>query len=601
MLVLDNADDPPVLAGPGASVREGRGWLRPVTGQAGTVLVTSRDGAGATWGPWCRRLPLGMLPADQAAEVLADYARRRSGLGDEQDARALAERLGGLPLALKIAGSYLAESAAVPAAFAEPGTISTYRQYLDALQAGEFARLFPLPGTGLTQEQARSLIGATWDLTLDRLDARQMPEARHLLRLLATFADAPIPHELLLDPALLAAASPQLPGITGPQLWQTLTVLDDFGLVTLAPAGPDTALLPTVRLHPLVRDASRPPAGSRDQLENLALAALLLARATAAPETGSPDDPSKQPAWQLLTPHASQVFSELTARTDSPGEAVIVAASAVQLTAQYRAGQGYHAAAEAEYRDVLAATLPILGPDHRDTLATRHQIALEMSAQGDHAAAEAELRDVLAVELRVHGPDHRDTLATRHNIALEMSAQGDHAAAEAEYRDVLAARLRVLGPHHPETLATRHEIAMEMSKQGDHAAAEAEYRDVLAAKLPILGSDHPSTLTTRHQIAMELSGRGDYAGAEAENRGILAVELRILGPDHPSTLATRHQIAMELSGQGDYAGAEAEFRTALAGRLRVLGPDHSSTLVTQRNLEIVTKLRSDSQRGRQRR
>lgn len=88
MLVLDNADDPPILAGPGASVREGRGWLRPVTGQAGTVLVTSRDGAGATWGPWCRRLPLGMLPADQAAEVLADYARRRGGLGDEQDARA---------------------------------------------------------------------------------------------------------------------------------------------------------------------------------------------------------------------------------------------------------------------------------------------------------------------------------------------------------------------------------------------------------------------------------------------------------------------------------------------------------------------------------
>ena len=77
-----------------------------------------------------------------------------------------------------------------------------------------------------------------------------------------------------------------------------------------------------------------------------------------------------------------------------------------------------------------------------------------MAARGDHAAAEAEYRDVLAAELRVLGPDHPDTLATRHSIAREIAARGDHAAAEAEYRDVLAARLRVLGPDHPDTQKT---------------------------------------------------------------------------------------------------------------------------------------------------
>ena len=35
-------------------------------------------------------------------------------------------------------------------------------------------------------------------------------------------------------------------------------------------------------------------------------------------------------------------------------------------------GAGDHAGAEAEYRDVLAARLRVLGPDHPDTLATRH-------------------------------------------------------------------------------------------------------------------------------------------------------------------------------------------------------------------------------------
>jgi plasmid stability protein len=77
-----------------------------------------------------------------------------------------------------------------------------------------------------------------------------------------------------------------------------------------------------------------------------------------------------------------------------------------------------------------------------------------MGARGDHAGAEAEYRDVLAAELRVLGPDHPSTLTTRHEIARMIAAQGDHAGAEAEYRDVLADKVRVLGPDHPSTKAT---------------------------------------------------------------------------------------------------------------------------------------------------
>ena len=82
-----------------------------------------------------------------------------------------------------------------------------------------------------------------------------------------------------------------------------------------------------------------------------------------------------------------------------------------------------------------------------------------MAELGDHAAAEAEYRDVLAAKLRVLGPDHPSTLTTRHQIAVEMASRGNHAAAEAEYRDVLAAKLRVLGPDHPSTFVTSRWVA----------------------------------------------------------------------------------------------------------------------------------------------
>ena len=363
LLVIDNADDPQLLAGAGRCVADGQGWLRPGTGPAGMVLVTSRDGAAATWGPWCQRYRLGMLSPGEAAGVLADHVGRHPGLGNDKDAQALAMRLGGLPLALKIAGAYLAASAAIPAAFADPGAIGTYRQYLAAVEAGP-GTVFPAAGGELTQEQARSLIGVTWDLTLDRLDARQLPEARHVLRLLATFADAPVPYQLLLAPAVLAG-SPPLAGITGPRLWQALTALDDFGLIDLTPASQDPAALPAARLHPLVRDTSRPPAGTSEQMTMLGMAARLLTRAAA--ETGLPEDPAMWPAWQLLAPHAAHVFRSLTAEPDAPDDETAQAAYAAHMTARCGASQGLHAQAEAEYRAVLAARVRVQGADHPDT------------------------------------------------------------------------------------------------------------------------------------------------------------------------------------------------------------------------------------------
>ena len=409
LLVIDNADEPQMLAGAGSCLAEGRGWLRPVTGNAGMVLVTSRDGSPASWGSWSRRYRLEMLPIDTAAAVLADHAGDRPGLGGERAARLLAARLGGLPLALKIAGSYLAEAALIPPVFADTGAIGTYQQYLDALQGGELAAVFSVPTRRLTAEEAGGLIGQTWELTLDLLDARPLPEARQMLRLLACLADAPVPYELLLHPATMAASAP-LRDITGPRLWQALKALDDFGLLDLDSAA-QAAPIPVARLHPLVRDTSRPVPGA-ERLAFAELAARLLKRAAAAEETGLPEDPQMWPAWQLLAPHSAAVLETLASEPGGSDDAIEAAAYAADMAARYQAEQGFHAAAEAEYRDVLATRLRVLGPDHLHTLTTRHCIAREVAARGDHAAAEAEYRDVLATKLRILGPDHPSTRIT---------------------------------------------------------------------------------------------------------------------------------------------------------------------------------------------
>ena len=419
---------------------------------------------------------------------------------------------------------------------------------------------------------------------MDLLDARSLPEARQVLRLLACFADAPIPYQLLLHPITLAA-SPPLRDITGSRLWQALKVLDDFGLVDMDTSGQSPAPIPTGRLHPLVRDTSRSAAGP-EGLVFLELASRLLERAAAVEEIGAPEDPPTWPTWQLLAPHCVAVFESLTSEPGYSENAAAAITYALYMAARYYAERGFHAAAAAEFREVLAVQLRMLGPEHPDTLSTRFYIAVVMGDLGDHAAAEAEFREVLAVQ-RVLDPNHPNTLITQYCVAMQMGEQGNHAAAEAEFREVLAAERRVLDPDDPDMLITRNRIALEMASQGKYAAAEAEFREVLAAQLQMLGSDHPNTLATHHNLALLIFQQGNHASAEAEFREILAAGLSVLGPEHPDTMSTRFSLAVVMVQQGKHTAAEAEFREVLAFRRRVLGPEHPDTLLVSRQLDYL--------------
>ncbi|MEU6557861.1 tetratricopeptide repeat protein [Streptomyces sp. NPDC046915] len=85
---------------------------------------------------------------------------------------------------------------------------------------------------------------------------------------------------------------------------------------------------------------------------------------------------------------------------------------------------------------------------------------------------------MLADRVRVLGVDHPDALATRHNLAYWRGQAGDAASAAAAFTDLLADRVRVLGVDHPDALATRHNLAYWQSRlshepgRDDHAPSD---------------------------------------------------------------------------------------------------------------------------------
>ena len=89
--------------------------------------------------------------------------------GDAAQARALALRLGGLPLALRTAGSYLSSG---------PASVRSFRDYEAKLMLAQRPELS-------SAASEREIPLTTFEISLSDLSRRKVPQARSLLRLLS--------------------------------------------------------------------------------------------------------------------------------------------------------------------------------------------------------------------------------------------------------------------------------------------------------------------------------------------------------------------------------------------------------------------------------
>jgi tetratricopeptide (TPR) repeat protein len=568
LIVFDDADDLALLS----AQADGTGWVR--VSRRGLVLVTSRQGEQATWGRQARIHHLNPLSGSVGARVLLDLA---PDAGDEHHAEELANRLGGLPLALHLAGSHLGSG------LTRWSTFESYQRALEQDPAGA-GRLSPDPDTpGAANE--RAAVMRTWELSLDDLAVHGLPHARTVLRLLSCFAPSvPIPIDLLHmsdmtgllgDPVESALAL----GRTEMRLDQTLRGLERLGLVNRV-KGPPLAVV----VHPVIADASRAhlltPADTQPFPAVVQQTAVRILASAA--ETLDLQRPADRQWFHDMTPHVRALLDVTAPHVDAEHLVTLMRATGRAVIAHQASGA---TPAAVELLRTALEHAAQLGEDHPTILALRHHLAYQAGRQGRWAEAEAMNRRVLEARRRVLGDDHPDTLATGHNLARSVAGLGRWAEAEAAYRAVLGAKRRLLGDDHPDTLATRQSLTYVMADQGRYAEAETAYREIIAAMRRLGGDDDPNTLGARHNRASAIANQGRWAEAEVAYRAILDAKRRVLGDRHPYTLSTSHRLAWALAAQGRWQEAEAMYREVLAVRLEVLGPDHPDTLATRRALE----------------
>jgi tetratricopeptide (TPR) repeat protein len=528
LLVFDNCEEEELLTQ----------W-RPPTGGC-RVLVTSRRGSWDT-ALGVQALALGVL---SRAESMALLRKFRSDLA-EGDAKAIAKELGRLPLALHLAGSYLARyrHAVTP------------EDYLAQLRAPNPLAHRSLQAGGISPTQHAQDVARTFALSYQRLDPAELIDAAALALLgrAAYFAPGePIPRKLLV--ATLGRDDDPERAL---QAEDGLVRLEELGLVQAQAEG---ALVLHRLLAAFVRGVTAD--GEAQGVVEGVLLAELSRRLDQAGYLG-----------QLLTLqlHLRVVADAALEREDRR------AANLCVWLGYYLEQICDYAGARPYLERALALYEKVLGKEHPDTAQSLNNLGMLLQDQGDLAGARPYLERALRIYEQVLGGEHPYTATSLNNLGSLLYRQGDLAGARPYFERALRIREQVLGGEHPDTAQSLNNLGSLLRAQGDLAGARPYLERALRIREQVLGKEHPDTARSLNNVGELLQDQGDLTGARPYLERALAIYEKVLGAEHPDTALSLSNLGSLLYAMGDLAGARPYLERALRIHEKVLGGEHPDT------------------------
>jgi tetratricopeptide (TPR) repeat protein len=532
LLIFDNCEAPELLTR----------W-RPQHGDC-RILVTSRRA------DWETTLGIPTLAPDvlRRADSLA-LLREHQPDAEGALLDAIAGELGDLPLALHLAGSYLARYRHTTDA----------ASYLASLRQMSPLRHQSLQSGVLSPTEHDPHVARTLALSYDQLDRDDpIAELAHtLLHCAACLAPGePIP-ELLARLALAAQHADAADVVrVGFQLGGAINQLIELGLVR-----PEANR--ALWLHRLVVAFTRERMGAGLGRVQAAVERALCGEAE---RLNAQRDPAPLRGWQV---HLRFVTEAALPRNDE-GAADLCHALAEHLyqTGDYQGAIAYH-------DRTLSIRQMVLGADHPATARSLTQIGKALLFYGDKAHARPYFDQALAIQRAKLG-DHSDTATTLNHLGFLLQALGQISAARPYHEEALRIR-RLLNAEHPAIVDSLSNLAYVDYAQGNLDAAYALLQQALVVQRKAKGGEHPDTARVLTHLGELLVAQGKIEEAESVFNQALTIQERELGAEHPTTAFTLGNLGNVRRLLGDTARARWYYQQALDVFMTCHGAEHTRT------------------------
>jgi tetratricopeptide (TPR) repeat protein len=483
LLVFDNARGP----------EDVRDYLPQ--GNNGHVLVTSRNPA---FGSVAHPLP---VPTMKTTEVM-EFLLKRAPSVDETGAKALAEALGGLPLALEHAGAYVEECSA------------SFSGYLELF----LRRQKDILGRAQAPVGYEATVATTWEISFAEVE-KGSEAAGQLMNLCAFLAPDDIGREMLqsgseiLPEPLAAAVSDDL------QWNDAVGVLRKYSLIEVQDGA--------ISVHRLVQAVARDRL-DQEERKKWAEAAVKVV------DTAFPYDDNDLQTWapsSRLLPHA-------LASMDRAEELQVALKTCWRLLNEvglYLSGRAEFLAARSVHERALRICEVVFGSVHPALAVDMNNLGNVLRDLGDLAGAREHYEQALKIDELAYGPDEPDVAIDVNNLGNVLRDLGDLAGARACFERALRIQEAAYGPDHPSVAIDVSNIGSVLWDQGDLAGARACFERALGIDEAVYGPDHPGIATYVWWLGVVFRDLGDTAQARAHLERAARIFEQTLGKDHPST------------------------------------------------------------------
>jgi tetratricopeptide (TPR) repeat protein len=575
------------------------------------VLMTSRiKFAGVS------DLPLDVLPLSEAVQLLETLAESDQRAWERGAAEVLCQRLGCLPLALSLVGSYLGNDRGL--------TLADVTQQLQAkgLETGWLNQADP----SVAERGLKAAIDLSWEILESRV--------QDFACFLSWFAYAPIPWDLVesaitqchLVIAILnePTSEPQPENSVLKKVWnflnQPLFSQSSHPLVTPTAQEQTNPLnteklnflnsdlqnlrqilvrfhfleiedhtLPSYKIHPLLQQYLREKA--TQQIDPDYRKGLVKAIIQEAKKIESRSTVQQLKALRPALPHITEVAEVWIG--DIMDEDDIIAPST--CLAWFYNNLADYPQVEFWYQKASTTAQERLPAQHSDIAATLNNLAFLYGSQGKCNEAESIYQEALTIVRASLPLNHPKLATTLNNLAFLYKSQGKYNEAEPIYQEALAIDRASLPANHPDLAGDLNNLAGLYYSQGKDSEAEPLYKEALAIDRASLPPNHPDLAIDLNNLASLYYSQGKDSEAEPLYKEALAIYRASLPPNHPSLATSLNNLAGLYYSQGKDNEAAPLYQEALAIFEQSLGIDHPDTVTVRENYQRFLQQKEDHQ------
>jgi tetratricopeptide (TPR) repeat protein len=597
LIVYDNVDDPQLDLAP----------LLP-TGDSCVVIVTSRNHL--IGGLCTAHLKLDAMSIEEAIKLLLLSTDPSVAVTNQakKDARAIAEALGCLPIALQQARSYMSQTQCSASAYLQ--RLVENRDKLLAQPAK-----FQLDMASISTYSA-------FEMSFKKLAL----QSQKFLRLLSNFHWSKFPLELVVLAAKLSFSQYRVTYIEhGDDFYEGRAVLEDiflrdgkwnvinldemmndlqnYSLVTSIP-GVDTTL---VQMHPLAHgwvkmSIPEPEKGAYQSAAVLLLALGARDEYTSCAQYLTSHINHLSALWGQLNINNAEAFSSILGgggvyegalqlrkrvatelRNQVEPDNMNIANSISALADSYRS-VGRPKDAEPLQREALRLTTDVLGDRHPDAITASTNLAFTYYDLGRLKEAQVLQEEVLKRMKEIGGKRNLGTIGASNNLANTYFSLGRLKEAEALQEEVLKLSKEILGERHPDTIGASNNLALTYRELGRPKEAVTLQENILKLRKKILGERHPDTIMASSNLALSYRDQGRLKEAMELQEEVLILRKDILGERHPDTISASSNLAPTYCYLGRLKEAAALQEEALKIRKEILGARHPDTIAASNDL-----------------